>query len=338
MKKNKLTEQIIKASRAIRRKQLALKIGRSEEQMTLERQLKPIVEPLNKLLKTEWSVKQEPKLEENFQKPAFKFHSPTKIMKSPGKKAQSSPKEKQTVPAAMNYNPLTNDEEDEVNVDKSFQQFREEYQSMIETQPNVVDNFLEQYEVLPRVYVDGLLADTTGEYDTTTGPHFDPIENKLKLGNAILQIDGKDIVIDGIRYKGTPGLYELIFKIQPTGYSRSDEQRYQDILKRTSVHHRNYDSKQRVKASRSHKYVHIIKPLTYRSKSATASGSKTTGAGIGNKMLVSTLPYQFVYWDDINELVNRLRLLLASEQAGNTSHTNEIASIVEELKEAGVIY
>ena len=46
----------------------------------------------------------------------------------------------------------------------------------------------------------------------------------------------------------------------------------------------------------------------------------------------------YVYWDDPNELVDRLRLLLAFQAAGNPSHTNEMISITEELREAEIIY
>jgi len=44
-----------------------------------------------------------------------------------------------------------------------------------------------------------------------------------------------------------------------------------------------------------------------------------------------------MYWDDPNELVDRLQLLAASYQAGNKSHTNEIMSISEDLREADLI-
>lgn len=47
--------------------------------------------------------------------------------------------------------------------------------------------------------------------------------------------------------------------------------------------------------------------------------------------------HNLVYWDNPNELVDRLRLLLASQAAGNTSVSNEILSIFEELYEAGII-
>lgn len=44
-----------------------------------------------------------------------------------------------------------------------------------------------------------------------------------------------------------------------------------------------------------------------------------------------------VYWNDPNELVERLRLLLASQAAGNTGLSNEMLSIYEEWYEAGLI-
>ena len=47
---------------------------------------------------------------------------------------------------------------------------------------------------------------------------------------------------------------------------------------------------------------------------------------------------RYVYWDYPNELVDQLRLLLASQAAGNSSYTNEIISIIEELREAEIIY
>jgi hypothetical protein len=49
-------------------------------------------------------------------------------------------------------------------------------------------------------------------------------------------------------------------------------------------------------------------------------------------------PINYVYWDDPNELVERLWLLVASQTAGHWGHNNEIVSIiVEELRESGII-
>jgi hypothetical protein len=48
-------------------------------------------------------------------------------------------------------------------------------------------------------------------------------------------------------------------------------------------------------------------------------------------------PIDYVYWDDPNELVNRLRLLIVSQSTGYTGHSNEIVSVIEELREANII-
>ena len=46
----------------------------------------------------------------------------------------------------------------------------------------------------------------------------------------------------------------------------------------------------------------------------------------------------YMYWDDPNELVDRLRVLVAERSAGNNNHNNEILAIIEELREAKIIY
>ncbi|KAF2885806.1 hypothetical protein ILUMI_20367, partial [Ignelater luminosus] len=63
------------------------------------------------------------------------------------------------------------------------------------------------------------------------------------------------------------------------------------------------------------------------------------GVGLGGEMFkeVNNKLVDFVYWDNPNELVNRLRLLNASQAAGHNNHTNEIVSIIEELKECDKI-
>lgn len=45
----------------------------------------------------------------------------------------------------------------------------------------------------------------------------------------------------------------------------------------------------------------------------------------------------YEYYDDPNELVERLMLLVSSKSAGNTNHDQEINSIVEELRERSII-
>ncbi|KAK9720049.1 hypothetical protein QE152_g22308 [Popillia japonica] len=58
MKRDHITSEIIKASKAIRKKQLAMRMGQAEAKDLLEKQFKPITEPLQKILKT-GAIKQE---------------------------------------------------------------------------------------------------------------------------------------------------------------------------------------------------------------------------------------------------------------------------------------
>ena len=50
------------------------------------------------------------------------------------------------------------------------------------------------------------------------------------------------------------------------------------------------------------------------------------------------IPLDYKYWDDPNELVDRLRLLVAERSAGHNNHDNEIQVIIEELREERIIY
>lgn len=74
-----------------------------------------------------------------------------------------------------------------------------------------------------------------------------------------------------------------------------------------------------------------------------SSSSHTIGQGFTNlnvkEVCGSNNPCSNIitYWNDVNELVNRLRLLTLSTTAGHTGHNNEIIAIIEELREANVI-
>lgn len=46
----------------------------------------------------------------------------------------------------------------------------------------------------------------------------------------------------------------------------------------------------------------------------------------------------YIYWNHPSELIDRLRLLYSSKNAGHKGHDNEILSIIEELYESGIIY
>jgi len=64
---------------------------------------------------------------------------------------------------------------------------------------------------------------------------------------------------------------------------------------------------------------------------------KKSGKGLPHAMILNDNAIDYVHWDDPNELVDRLRLLDASHRTGNNAHDNEMLSIIEKLREAGLI-
>ena len=155
------------------------------------------------------------------------------------------------------------------------------------------------------------------EWDTNYGPKLE--DNKIVLGNYPLTFTNSHIIINYIKYNNSEGLQELIFKKRPDVKKITDEDitNYNEIL---------VSSEKKIKGNSGKKYQTYIKP--YR--------IATTGKGL---MMSTSKNSKFLYkyWDDPNELVDRLRLLMALQGAGNNSYNNEIISIIEELKEAKII-
>ncbi|KAI8119346.1 hypothetical protein CVS40_9136 [Lucilia cuprina] len=130
----------------------------------------------------------------------------------------------------------------------------------------------------------------------------------------------------------TPGLFELLFHSKPLHYTKNDLSTYKDVLINTNVHKRHYQPNYKIKGTKAFKYKRIIKKLFN-----TKPNVLTKGSGLSLKSLDNRKP-KYIYWDDPNELVNRLRLLTSSSSVGHNNHKNEIISIIEELKEANIIY
>lgn len=184
-------------------------------------------------------------------------------------------------------------------------------------------DYLEQYDPLPRRYISGIYSDDVNkEYDHKYGVRLDTLTEKLMIGDSRMDIEGPDIIIKKKRYRGTHGLYELLFKKKPKNFTREDAENYKQIVVKTNAHRRHYKSNKQIDGSKLRKYKRIIAPMV---------------SGKGILMEVDENKIDYVHWDDPNELVERLRLLLASVSAGHTNHINEINSIVEELRESQVI-
>lgn len=187
--------------------------------------------------------------------------------------------------------------------------------------------------------------------------------NDWMMGDSKIEIDENDIIINDIRYSGTRGLYELIFMNSPNSYIYTEEdlKNYAAILRDTKVYRVNYSELGKKRSNRGHKYLHIIAPIINQweasgsgiSANSTKAEQKksplqdviakenpmvtyfdmVSPSPSGNGISLTDGKPEYIYFDDPNELVDRLRLLYGSQEAGNASHKNEINSIIEELLE-----
>lgn len=190
---------------------------------------------------------------------------------------------------------------------------------------------------------------------TKNVPYGIRIENGTKfIGNTKFEFskDKNEIIIGKFHYFLTPGLETLIFDTKPNlkKVDSSDKNVYKQILQLTSAHKNRFSPKAHISANGSYKYRSVIKPLfkpglkvvkTLKSKTETEPKKlelkkEVKGKGLPSKKMLNPLT-DLIYWNDPNELVERLKLLLSSREAGNTGNDNEIISIIEELKEDGYI-
>ena len=60
-------------------------------------------------------------------------------------------------------------------------------------------------------------------------------EHRYKMGKKRIHIDGSDILIDDTRYKGSKGLWSLIMRRVPSGFSHEDLITYRDLVLKTNA-------------------------------------------------------------------------------------------------------
>ncbi|XP_070527153.1 uncharacterized protein [Cardiocondyla obscurior] len=164
--------------------------------------------------------------------------------------------------------------------------------------------------------------------DSVYGVYFN--DSGTMIGSKRIELDkNDDIFIDGKKYPGTVGLYELIFMkfSNESSYTDIDKQYYKSILLSTNAHKRDYSEQNQVKSNKGHKYKSIIAPLL----------DKKVRQGIPSTVILNDNKIDYIHWNDPNEFVDRLRLFEVSCHAGHNAHDNEILSIIEELREAGLI-
>ena len=154
--------------------------------------------------------------------------------------------------------------------------------------------------------------------DTTFGIRNE--EGLYYIGNKQATIVNNNIIVDGEKFEGTSGLWELIMTKNPVDYKEKDYNNYKRLMIKTNALHRyNNPENPYPRASDSYKWIEILRPIWY--------GNEEEYEGKGVVVIAS----------DPNALLERLDLLLASQEAGHTGVRNELVSICDELKRQGVL-
>ena len=208
-------------------------------------------------------------------------------------------------------------------IDEAVEESKDNISKILDT--SVYNKYLEDFHELPRYYIDGLLHDKTREFDNRTGIRHDSFQEKYFIGSSEVTFEGANVIINNNKYIGTPGLYELLFKNQPNNYSKEDLKNYKNILDISNAHRRNFKPNEQILGTRSTKYNGIIAPLYFDSAFQTPK-NKRLGKEFFKDLNNNSINY--IYWDDPNKLVKRLKLLVLSETAGNQSHNNEKISSI----------
>lgn len=195
--------------------------------------------------------------------------------------------------------------------------------------------------------------DVLNIYDNINVPFGIRRENKkLMMGNTAVVLNVVNeasqekkyiITVNDKKYELTDGLKELLIRQKPnlSIVTEKDKITYKDLLNITNAHRLNFKPDERLKGDKGLKYRHIIKPLfsqLYDTKQTFPEQLKESKiGGYLPKLKKYKKSTDYIYWDDPNELIERLELLISSKNAGNCNHDNEIISIIEELKESGLI-
>ena len=159
---------------------------------------------------------------------------------------------------------------------------------------------------------------TKGEADTTYGLY--DRHGNFNIGNKPVVIIDNNITVDGEEeYEGTPGLWELIVSKNPIDYTDDDYDNYARLMLKTNTLHRdNNPDSNYPKSSKGQKWKRILKTIWDNREEYEGRGA----------VVIPSNP---------NALLERLDLLLASQEAGHTGVGNELVSICDELKRQGVL-
>ena len=199
------------------------------------------------------------------------------------------------------------------------------------------------------------------------------IDNNYYLGSKVIHVDDNNIITienNEKKFIGTPGMWELIISEFPMNYTKEDYNNYRHLMTITNATYRNNNPKQtHPKPANNDKWKYVVGPIWYMNKgfdendafrmakdpkykemitnreSRKRRREKRIGAYSRSAEPLSRSSIEEKYEgegvvvipSDPNALLERLDLLLASQEAGHTGVRNELVSICDELKRQGVL-
>ncbi|EZA62151.1 hypothetical protein X777_03758 [Ooceraea biroi] len=299
-----MVKEIAKTSDSIRKKHRALKTGKMVEDAALERHFRPIIEPLQKLVDNTTDDTSSP------------------LIQTDESMRNTNDTESETLFPQREINVVHNKRKLSLSASPRTSPPKRKQVPLNMTTSTPI-------EVAP---IRGKPGDRESGIDDVYSVYLG--QDEMMFGNKRFDVDTRDnIFVDGVRYIGIPGFYELIFmkRSNKAMYTANDMQTYKSMLLTTNTHRRKHIAHGQVKSNKGYKYNRVIAPLL------PIVPKKRSGRGLPCDVTLNDNVIDYVHWNDPNELVDRLRLLEASRQAGNNIHDNEILSIIEELRGAGLI-
>ena len=100
----------------------------------------------------------------------------------------------------------------------------EETEASPENLGDIAYDYLHGKEPYPRDKTFGIYEGTDGYY------HMGKQANKEN--KKILTVAYNNIIVDGEKFRGTPGLWELVMEDKPRNYTKEDMNEYKDLLKK----------------------------------------------------------------------------------------------------------
>ncbi|EGI69381.1 hypothetical protein G5I_01885 [Acromyrmex echinatior] len=276
--REKIAREIKKTSESIRKKHRALKTGKIED-MALDRHFKPIIKSLRQIVNS-------PGVQ------MIKRQSRDDDAASASKRERKEEKVEEE------------EKEEEEKASETFERLR--INPMIDR--TIIDEGSKSANIersrgvtswlgLDQKYVEAVLRRTRDKQKNGTNYVYGVYlyNDGLIFGNKRFDVDDADnVIIDGVRYAGTPGFYELIFKRIPDDllYTEDYMNKYRNILLAPNVHKYKHHSQEMSNREYKYKYqpIHRWCAIDLLDKSPRYSTASHFGMGV-------TMVTRNAFWD-----------------------------------------